>query len=68
MSVNIATMGMFSSGFGTGTGTGTGVNTGGGVVMVEEKKIKPIIKVLDVKYNEIIPKNLIEVTSISSGD
>ena len=66
MSVNIATMGMFSSGF--GSGTGTGVNTGGGVVMVEEKKAKPTIKVLDIKFNDMLSKNLIEITSISSGD
>ena len=66
MSVNIATMGMFSSGFGTGTGTGK--NTGGGVIMVEEKKAKPTIKITDIKSSETSSKNTIEITSINSGD
>jgi hypothetical protein len=62
MSISIATLGMFTpAGFGGSSGP----------IYIEEKKVKPIIRVLSVTAENTIvssKSNLIEVLSIKIGD
>jgi hypothetical protein len=65
MSIAIATLGMFIPAVGSGSGIRGGSS---GPVMITEERKRPVIQVLNVRSENILSKNLIEITSIITGD